>query len=622
MSTYKIFNEVKELIGDYQTRDIQIVDGLFFQQYNKLKMVEFYTNSQYLQGSKDGLLRERPFYNICNFRVTLAKTASDLDIKDVQIESDDPKHYTQSMLLQTEAYEWMKDKNVNFSYFLNDFGQKRAKYGGVLVKRTMQKDDAGADELHIETLDWRNVVTDQVDILSGAIVETHYFTPVDLMAKKDVWTLSDLKTVIEKSKKSKGKSSKYDGKEETHNTDRIVIREITGMFSLDYYYDFEDLVGEEDEKYEYSLQHYFYADVQGKCYPLFCEEYHGVMEDHFMYLSWEEMPGRALGRGIVEDSEQAQIWTNDSVIAEKDAMDLAGKVTVVTTSKTLGGNILEVDNGRIFEVEQGAETQALQLAPSSIGEFQSQIDRWKEQVDQATSSFDANTGKQPPADTPYSQTALLNQVASKPFDFRREEAGIFISIMFDKWIIPYLVKKLYSTHLLASDFTEEELEVIDTEFATYEANQKLKPALLAGKIVSLEQYKEAIEMYKQMLKGSKRFLDIPKGYFDNIDTKVTVMTTGEQKNKGAILQSLSQIMQDVMKSYNPQTGKFAVLEDPIMARIFGTILELSGSGLSPISLGIGKSLSQTATQSPVGQTQAPQQQSQAVNQTQQPQLTQ
>jgi hypothetical protein len=610
--TIKLYTQVKELLGDYVTRSIQIVPGLFFQQHKKLQMCEFYANSKYLGGVSASdvvggiasVQRDRPFYNICNFRVTLAKTATDLDVKDIQIESDDPQHYTRSMLLQHKAYEWMKE--VNFSYTLNDVGLKRAKYGGVIVKKTTQKGKDGKDELHVDTLDWRNLVTDQVDIMSGTLVETHYFTPVELLAKEDVWKLSDMKDIIRKSKKNKGNAQKYDNKQETHNSDRIVIREVTGTVSQDYYKDFMGEQFTDDDVYTYQLSKFYYADVQCKCYPLYCEELEGEMKDHYRYLPWEEMPGRALGRGIIEDAEEAQVWTNDSIINEKQVMDLAGKVTISTNSKQVGNNILEVDHGHIFELEEGKEMHALQLAPTSMPEYDAQVRRWRDQVDQATSSFDANTGKQPPADTPYSQTALLNQVASKPFDYRREEAGIFWTEIFNDWIIPYLVKRLKKGGLFADDFTQEELDVIDDEFATFEANKRLKPAIMEGKIVSMEDYLQGIDGFKKLLKGSKRFLQIPDGYFDNIEAKITVLTTGEQKNKGAILQSLSTILGDVMKSFNPQTGKFGVLEDPTMSRIFGTILELSGAGISPISLGIGK------PQSPAPAGQAPMQQPQGM----------
>lgn len=582
---YKIYNEVNDIIRDYETRPVEIMEGLQFQQYKTIQMCEFYANSKYLGGNKDELQRDKPFYNIVNYRVTLAKVATDLDIKDVTIESDDPKHYVQSMLLQKEAYEWMKASN--FSYFLNKWGQTRPKYGGVLAKRTMQIDDDKKDILHIDVVDWRNVATDQVDIESGAIVETHYMTPVDLMKKSEAWPLSDMTDVIAAADKSNAKSSKYDQKHDMHNTDRVIVREATGQFPLELYKNFLGIPTDNEDKYDYSLQHYFYADISGKCFPLFCEE---MDEDDFqyMYLPWEEMPGRALGRGIIEDAEEAQVWTNDSVINEKNAMDLAGKVVLKTDSKTVGANILEVDNGRIFEVESGKTLEAINLEPSALGEYQNQLMKWQNQANDATSSYDANSGKQPPADTPYSQTALLNQVAAKPFDYRREEAGIAVSDMFEEWIIPYLVKRLKQGHVLATDFTQDELEYIDDAFSTWAVNQKAIEAIMDGKILSAADYQSAIDAFKLTMKGSRRFLEIPTDFFKDVNANVTVMTTGEQKNKAAVLQSLSTIMADVQKSYNPQTGSFAVLENPMMARIFGTILELSGAGISPASLGLGK----------------------------------
>lgn len=606
---YRIQKEINELISDYETRPIQIMDGLPFNQYKQLKTSEFYSNSKYLGGNKDELQREKPFYNVVNYRVTLAKTATDFDIKDINISSDDPKHYVHSMLLQKEAYQWMKENN--FAYFLNKMSYYRPKYGGVLIKKTVSNDlsDKEKEKLDIQVVDWRNTTTDQVNILKGIIVETHYLSPTELVKKKNAWNLSNIEEIIIASKKKNAKTSKYDQKLEQHNSDKIVIREVTGEMPISFYKDFQDLKYNQYEEFEYSLQHYFYADISNKIYPLFCEELNEV-DFSYDYLPWEEMPGRALGRGVIEDAEEAQIWTNDAIINEKNAMDLAGKVVLKTDSKKVGANILEIDNGRIFELEQGKQLDVLNLQPSALGEFNNQIDRWMKQADNSTSSYDATTGKQPPADTPYSQTALLNQVGSKPFDFRREEAGIFITRIFEKWVLPFLIKNLYKKHLLVSDFTDDELNVIDNTFATFKANQEILPKIESGEIITLKQYQDAISFHKNSLKGKKRFLEIPKGFFNDVIPKVTVITTGEQKNKSAILQSLSTIMADVTKSYNPQTGKFALLQDPVMSRIFGTILELSGSGISPISLGIGGGQENTTSNAP-NQIQIPNQQLQS-----------
>lgn len=567
---YKIVTEVKKLESDYETGYINILPGLTFSQWKTIKMCEFYANSKYTgaYGNKDELGRDTPFYNIVNFRVTIAKVATDLDIKDVQITSDDPQHYVKAMLLRKEAYEWMKMNN--FALYLNRFGYTRAKYGGAVTKKYEDK-----GKLELQIVQWKNSITDQVNILDNPFIERQYMTYADLLKKKDVW-----KNVIEVLKYNQNLSAakKYGVKEVSN---RICVYEVKGEFPIEFLKNAQDEQTVEDDKYEYSMQQYFIADVYGKSYILFSDD---LKESPYEYLGWEEMEGRGLGRGVIEDSEEAQVWTNDAVKNEKASMDLAGRVVLKTTSKKLGGNILEVDNGKIFELEEGKELDVLNLTPASLGEFENQIKMWKEQADGATSSYDATTGEQPPSGTPYSQTALLNQIASKPFDYRREEAGIFIGKLFNKWVIPHLIKTLKKKHILATDFDEEELAMIDKDFSISRANDKVKEALLKGIYITPEEYQAIIEGEK--LLGKKRYLQMPDNYFDDIEAKVTVDPTGEMRNKQAVLQSLGSLLDTVVKSFNPNTGTFGVFEDPRLAKIFSTILELSGAGISPASLGI------------------------------------
>lgn len=87
----KIFSELNNLLFNYNNGYITIVDGLTFSQYQTLKKIEFYTNSQYLSGNKDELGRDKPFYNIVNYRVNVAVRATDLDVKDISLTSDNPR---------------------------------------------------------------------------------------------------------------------------------------------------------------------------------------------------------------------------------------------------------------------------------------------------------------------------------------------------------------------------------------------------------------------------------------------------------------------------------------------------------------------------------------------------
>lgn len=72
------------------------MEGLTFSQWKTIRMCEFYSNSRYLGSfggmtsngvlienrNQDELGRDAPFYNIVNFRVTIAKVATDLDVKE------------------------------------------------------------------------------------------------------------------------------------------------------------------------------------------------------------------------------------------------------------------------------------------------------------------------------------------------------------------------------------------------------------------------------------------------------------------------------------------------------------------------------------------------------------
>lgn len=591
----KIFTEVNKLSADYITHGVEILERLPFYQFKTIKMCEFYANSRYLTNrlidggnygavldaaNIDDLGREKPFYNIVNYRVTLAKVATEVKVKDINIVGDEPKDWVKAMFLQREAYEWMMDADVNFSYFLNKLTLVRPKYGGVLVKKT--ETDMG--KLLIECTDWRLVVTDQVDILAGTIIENHFMTPVELSKKKGAWDDTQIIAAIKAA--AQLKQRKQRGYEKTqYNSERINVQEVHGEFPNAF---LKDALGQEvieEDNWNYSRQRYFIAEIGNQCFVFSAEE---EKENPYDYLPWEEMPGRALGKGIIEDCQEAQVWTNDAMIGEKNAMDLAGKVVLKTDDPNVPNNILTVDNGKIFNVAEGKSLVSLQLSPAALGEYDNLLNQWAQQANFATSSFSANLGSgNSSTRVSAAQTSFMNQVANRPFEYRQDEMAIWLSNIFDRWIIPFLVKELNAGHVLTSDFSDDELQIIDNSFGVNEANQKaIDKVIKTGKVPSPDEYSGMVTTEKSKLYGSKRAIKFPEGYFDDVECTTTVNITDEQKDTTKMLESLSQILQDVSSTYNPQTGKFMVLEDPVLSKIFGNIVELSGLDISPTSLGI------------------------------------
>ena len=70
-----------EIIKSNYDKTIDLVNGLSFSQKNQIRTIEFYNNSKYLNGQKDELGREKPFFNILNAICDVENSAKNLYTK-------------------------------------------------------------------------------------------------------------------------------------------------------------------------------------------------------------------------------------------------------------------------------------------------------------------------------------------------------------------------------------------------------------------------------------------------------------------------------------------------------------------------------------------------------------
>lgn len=554
-----------ELIKTNYDKTIDLVDGLPFSQKKQIKTIEFYNSSRYLNGQKDELGREKPFMQILNAICDVENSAKDIDTKDVQITSDDANHYLESWLLSKDVYVWMKESN--FAKSLNDMRDTHTRYGSLLVKKILKD-----GELKLELPEWKNTLTDQVNIIKGAIVETHWMTANEI-SKMSEW--KDVGKVLDK---IKGKGS----------SKRVPVFEIRGEFSQATYKDAMGLKYSDKDETEFSYQLYYVAGnpvESGKenfvdgCVMLYCED---NTERVYKYLARKPKAGRSFGVGVMEEGEEAQVWTNDAVLKQYRAMEYTTKVVGQTASKKLKGrNLLtETDDGTILETEEGKPITALNLLPSGgLQQYNALITQWYDQLQKTTSAYAAQRGETPPSGTPFRLQATILQQSNSVFKTLQQELGIFLTEIIEDWVLPYLASKLNREHILSYDFSPEELKEIDNKFTAREANQRAIEEILSGKMVTQEQYDGWIENYDEFIKQTKsqRFIQIPKDFYKNLKAKVTVNITGEQRNKAATLESLNNIL--VTYASNP-----ALSQDPVASQLLTKIIELSGAGISPVSI--------------------------------------
>jgi formylmethanofuran dehydrogenase subunit D len=591
----KISTVLDNIKSSYDTT-INLVDGLSFSQKDTIKTIEYYTSSKYLNGQKDELGRDKPFFQILNAICDVENAAKDVDTKDISVTSDDGNHYLESWLMSKDIQVWMKE--VNFAKTLNDMRDIHTRYGSLLVKKVEKKDEDGKKMLYLEMPEWKNTITDQVNIIQGAIVETHWMTPVEL-SKMTEW-----KNIDEVVAKCKGVSK------------RIPIYEIRGEFSQATIKDCENkkYTPEDEKKFSYQL-YYIAGDPSepgeikdiSKLTPLYWED---NTERVYKYLARKKRAGRAFGVGVMEEGEEAQVWANDAVLKQHRAMEYTTKVIGQSASKKLKGrNLLtETDDGTILEHEDGKPITALNLLPAGgLQQYNNLIQQWNQQLEKTTSAYAAQRGETPPSGTPFRLQATVLQQSSSVFKTLQQEFGIFLTEIFEDWVMPYLASRLNKEHILAYEFSPDELKDIDKRFTAKEAGRRAVQMILGNKPFTQEDYDAWLQVADELIKKTKgqRFIDIPKDFYKDFEAKVTVNITGEQRNKAATLESLNNIL--TVYASNPNLS-----QDPVASQLLTRIIELSGAGISPAQ--ITAVINEKAKNDAVAQAQMAAQQTQQVPQ--------
>jgi hypothetical protein len=564
-----IYEFVKEQRENYRSQSIEITEGYEYSQYQTLRTIELYHNSKFETGNKDTLKREKPFYNITKFRVNVATRATDLDTKNVKIVSDKAGAYVESFLLSLKNRNWMKQSN--FAVFLNRMGHTRAKYGGVLVKKTEHGGELG---LHI--MQWLNMITDQVDIAGGVKIERHYYSPDELRQKAQELGWTNIDEAIDAAKNtSEATVGKSPSKPNKTPGNKIEVFEIHGVLPT------RMLAGTSDKypegyglETEYERQmHVLVLDEKDKDAVKGASLFSGIEdEDPYKYLPYEEVDGRGLGVGVVEDLFEAQVWTNYDVKAKKDLIDLVGKIIFQTTNGNVAAkNVLtDLENGSIIDVGPSGSLTAINMNTAGYGQLSQLMSDWNEQAQNVTSTYPAILGQTPPHGTAFRLQAGLVNEASALFEYRRQEAGLFIQEIYRDWVLPFLVKQMRDAKEIVADLDPEELQTVSKAMADHEALAFAKKQVLAGKLISqqdIDAIKAAVQAHatKQSRKGFTQFADLFPDWAGAID----VDTTGEQRDRQGMLSTLFQLFGAV--AANPM-----LLQNPTMARLFNEIVETAG----------------------------------------------
>ena len=547
-----LLKDIQQEVKDFETQNVQIVDGLFFNQKETLEKIYYYYNSQFLSGDRDNEGDKKYFYNIVKNPCKVTTKAIDFDTKHIRIQTAGGGSSQKTWWFERDLKFWMKDQN--FGKVLNRIFDELPKFGSAVLKVINGQP---------YFVDLRNFVVEQAaDTLndSAYIIESHNYVPAEFrrVGKELGW--DNIEDVIKEHHES-GKPY-------------ITVYERYG----------EVMESDEDGNKTYPYKRVFIADSGSDEYDRTLRqtlphagftlkedevETHPYWEFHF-----EKIPGRWLGVGIVELLFDPQIRQNELANQEAKGTYWAALHLFQTSDESINKNLMtDVQNGQVLTPD--SPLTPVDMTERNLSYFNLQTDKWLRNRDELTFSYEVTRGERLPAGTPLGSARLAAGMAGAYFEQIMENIALDVKEFLFKVIVPQFEKENSGEHILR--LAGEDLDKVRQLIISQKSRDALFRFLTKKSKLPSNQHYEAIkasigEMAKQ---GKEKILTIPKEFYKNLKYKIDIIITGEEKDSDLISQTLFAGLQAI-------TADPTLLIDPAKKKFFFKALELGG--VNPIDI--------------------------------------
>ena len=469
---------IRKTESDFIAGTTQISEFVSFNLKENLDTIDAYVNSKHISGPTDTLGREKPFFNIVIAARNIWLRATDIDRKNIRVRPKKEAHFMLAFLTSIHLQEWMRESK--FGSFLNEWGRTLATYGSAIVK-FVEKDK----ELSAEVIPWNRLIVDAVDFENNLKIEKLWFTPSQLK-QNESYDQDMVEQLIESAKSAR---KTWGGQQRDNKSDYIPVYELHGNLSQAQYNEARGLEAQEgDDKIYFQQMHAIsFTGNKTKGYNNYTLYSGKEKQDPYLITHLIREDGRVMGIGAVEHLFEAQWMVNHSAKLIKDQLDLASKIIFQTSDGNfVGKNALTgIENGEVLVYAQNQPLTQLANKPD-IAAMQSYGQQWQAQGSQITGISESMLGETAPSGTAWRQVQALLQESHSLFKFMRQNKAFHIEEMLDKFIVPYLQKKMDTTEEIAATLESHQIKQIDSAFVPGEAikqsNQKIIDDVLSGKI--------------------------------------------------------------------------------------------------------------------------------------------
>lgn len=573
-------NNIHELITREENAfklPIHVMEGYEWSMEKHIRLSVLYKNSQYETGNND----DKPYKNIIRPITNLHYRTEGFDVKDIELFVDDKRFFYKSFLVRKFHDIWARKNKIDT--FIDELVESYVDFGGVLVKNV---NGVRPDVTKLQSI----AFCDQTSLLSGALGIKLSFAPDELKAmEKNGWgnpangatmTVDELLMFAEASKQTP--ANKQAGQKNATPGKYIEVYEVHGAFPLSMLKkDGEDDTEEDTSKYVRQMHIVsFYKNEKDE--KQWVTLFKGKEEEGiFKALLRDEIYGRALGFGGIEELFEPQVWVNYDLIRMKGMLDAAAKIIYKTTDPAFEtrNKLNDLENEEVLVLDDGKDFSQVDNFPRNLAIFEKAVSQWELHAQQMGSANDAIMGKSPSSGTPFKLQELVVNENYSLHKYRQGKIATFVDEIYQDWIIPHFQRELVKGQEFLSELSLEELQMVADYLVECEAEKMKKEKVLNGENAAMP---EEIEIFKQKVRdefmkgGSKRFIQIFKEEMKDLAISVRVNIVNKQKDLSEKTDKLTNIFRQIIA--NP-----AVLDDPRMANIFNQILE--ASGLSPLDFG-------------------------------------
>ena len=516
-------------IQQFLTEEAESSGGYSFSQHKITNRITLFETHTYPQGKFDSQGNYKYWYDIISPRVDSEIKNIDFDTKDILAYSSRKNDALPCLITNLKIKEYLRETGQ--AEEINSAIEEGSGWGNIVWKKVK----GGYERVDLSNFYVINQTAECLD--ETPVIERHQFTAPDLRAKMDVW-----ENVEETMKECNTKTYKTDiGTQEQDTTvPYYEIYERNGEISVKDYKEQQGKKASKGDEDKYILAKVIGAGTKGNQsgveikHILFCEELKGKkMSDIYKEYHRSRYKKRWWREGIYELLFDLQVRANQIGNQIAQGLELASKTVLRSGDKLIVQNILtDILNGDIIKSE---DLSQVVLRMDAFDQLAAEWNRVLELANDLTNSREVVQGITPTSGTPLGTTKLLNQNAGKLFDFIREKLAIPFSEIFEKWVIPELVKDLKGQEILRltgdSDMLERLHQVVVDDW------------YLQNLVILPPHDKEMAETFKaekmeELKKRPELLMKATEKMFDGFKPHISVIITGEQLNLDADLQTL------------------------------------------------------------------------------------